>query len=253
MAATDVTAGMGLGTGGGANSTPGILGGLYDLIMGLEGKGNQQGQAAASIADPLSALNSTTLPMLEKLLTDPSSIKGTPGYQFAVQQGQDAISRAANAQTGSADPTRVGSLGPALAKYTEGYALQDYNQQIQNLLATLPSNPTAAATSLLAGNTRNDQNIAGGLTAVGSILQSLGIPQAMWKYFTGGQGGALTDPTAGLGGGGETGGIPTMMPGDSTSFNPDDWSGWMSGAGGNTDLGGMFGGDWTSGFDLGLG
>jgi hypothetical protein len=211
------TTGLG-GTAGGASFN---LGAIYDLIRGVTGGDMNSANKAAGIADPLSGLNSTTLPMLQKLLTDPSSIKGTPGYQFAVGQGQDAISRAANAQTGSGDPTRTGSLGPALAKFTEGYALQDYNSQIQNLLGTLPSSPAAAAGAYQTGTNNQQGSIAGGLTGIGNILQALGIPQAAWGAIQkalgmGGQGSALNDPTAGLTGTtGDTGGTPDMMlPGD---------------------------------------
>ena len=222
------------------------LASILSLFQGANGTYTNQGKTAANMADPLSSLNSTTLPMLEKLLTDPNSITGTPGYQFAVGQGQDAIKAATNAATGSSDPTRTGSLGPALAKYTEGYALQDYNQQIQNLLQTLPSAPGAAAAALTQGQANNNTSLGQGIAGIAQLLTSLNIPQAaqaaIMKMFNGGGGAGggttpdLTNPDASIpytpGTGPDAGG---------TVFNPDNFGYTPPST------------DWTSGFDLNFG
>lgn len=91
---------------------------------------NQSNPYAAMIQQQWGKQDNPYAAQLQGLLTDPNSFKTDPGYQFALSQGQKGIERASNALYGTA---RAGSLAPELAKYTEGYAAQSYNDRINQL------------------------------------------------------------------------------------------------------------------------
>lgn len=62
---------------------------------------------------------------------DPSQLASTPGYQFTLDQGNQAIQRSAAAQGGLLS----GAAAKAMDQYTTGLASQTYNQQYNNYLA----------------------------------------------------------------------------------------------------------------------
>lgn len=64
---------------------------------------------------------------LRKMLTDPGSFQGTPGFQFALDQGLGAINRSNSAQRSS------GNVLAQLTKYGTGLAMQDYGNQMGRL------------------------------------------------------------------------------------------------------------------------
>ena len=66
---------------------------------------------------------------LNELLQNPSSITSTPGYQFAYNQGLEAVNRtaAAKGQLGS------GNRLYDLTKYGQGLASQTYNNTVSQL------------------------------------------------------------------------------------------------------------------------
>lgn len=66
---------------------------------------------------------------LNNLLANPSSVTQTPGYQFALQQGNEAINRSAAAK----GMLNSGNVLAELAKYGQGMASQGYQQQLNNL------------------------------------------------------------------------------------------------------------------------
>lgn len=92
--------------------------------------GNQSNPYASMIQQQWGKQDNPYAAQLQGLLTDPNSFKEDPGYQFALSQGQKGIERASNALYGTA---RTGSLAPELAKFTEGYAAQSYNDRINQL------------------------------------------------------------------------------------------------------------------------
>lgn len=98
---------------------------------------------------------------LLKLLSDPSSIESQPGYQFAYNQGLDAVNRtaAAKGQLGS------GNRLYDLTKYGQGLASTQYQNTLsglgnflnKNTMGTVDNNvsgtnPTAGATTRTIGN-----------------------------------------------------------------------------------------------------
>lgn len=70
---------------------------------------------------------------LGELMYNPASFQRTPGYQFAFDQGQQAVARsgAARGQLGS------GNVMTALTKYGQGQANQEYGNQFNRLSGLL--------------------------------------------------------------------------------------------------------------------
>jgi len=74
---------------------------------------------------------------LNSLLQNPSSVTSTPGYQFAYNQGLEAVNRtaAAKGQLGS------GNRLYDLTKFGQGLASQTYNDTVSQLSNVLNRNP----------------------------------------------------------------------------------------------------------------
>lgn len=66
---------------------------------------------------------------LNQLLTNPSAIQETPGYKFALEQGNQAINRSAAAK----GALNSGGVLAELAKYGQGMASQEYGGQVNRL------------------------------------------------------------------------------------------------------------------------
>lgn len=64
---------------------------------------------------------------LLQLLQNPGSFSGSPGYQFALDQGLQGVNRSNSRQRGS------GNALAALTKYATGLATQDYGNQVDRL------------------------------------------------------------------------------------------------------------------------
>ena len=97
---------------------------------------------------------------------NPSNLAQTPGYQFTLQQGLNAVNNATSAtgQTGS------GAQAKGLANYATGLAQNTYNQQYQNALTTYQQNASTLGSLLSTG-----QNAAAGLGSMGmQNAQSVG-------------------------------------------------------------------------------
>ena len=97
---------------------------------------------------------------------NPSNLEQTPGYQFTLQQGLNAVNNATSAtgQTGS------GAQAKGLANYATGLAQNTYNQQYQNALTTYQQNASILGSLLSTG-----QNAAAGIGSMGmQNAQSVG-------------------------------------------------------------------------------
>ena len=93
---------------------------------------------------------------LNTLLQNPSSVESTPGYQFAYNQGLEAVNRtaAAKGQLGS------GNRLYDLTKFGQGLASQTYNSTVNQLGNFLNKTPMAQSMS-------NYQTNANGTTTFG--------------------------------------------------------------------------------------
>ena len=67
---------------------------------------------------------------------NPSNLENTPGYQFTLGQGLNAV----NNQQSAMGLNNSGAQGKALANYATGLAQNTYNQQYQNALNTYQTN-----------------------------------------------------------------------------------------------------------------
>lgn len=125
---------------GGINAVSGLLG------LNQSRKLLQQGQNA----DPFGPYRAQYAQQLQNLTNNPSSVTGTPGYQFGMDQGTQAVRRsmAAGGFGGS------GNEAIALNKYGQDYASQQYMQQLQMLsqLGGANINPQVGASITGQGN-----------------------------------------------------------------------------------------------------
>ena len=85
---------------------------------------------------------------------NPSNLENTPGYQFTLGQGLNAV----NNQQSAMGLNNSGAQGKALANYATGLAQNTYNQQYQNALNTYNTNAQQLGSLLNIG-----QNAAAGL------------------------------------------------------------------------------------------
>jgi hypothetical protein len=179
--------------------------------------GNQigkAGQAAQQYADPFGAYRPQFANALVGLQNNPSSVANLPGYQFGLDQSQEALQRAGAAKgyLGS------GNILNELQKNAQGYASQQFNNE-RDFLARASgayNNPATAAQFGLQG--RQDQ-----LGAYNQALGSFGAPN-------GAMGGAA--------GGGTANSLLNMAK---TGKQLYDAYGTMNGGGSNW-LSGLFGG-----------
>ena len=168
------------------------------LAVGAINSGTQKGIAnqAESQSATVFGEQQGYAQMLQQLISNPASVTSLPGYQFNLQQQQQAVARQFGAQAGS------GAEGAALEKQASGYATSVYDNQVSVLssLAGLssPTNPTSglATASGAAGQSNNAmQQLLGTLAFTGN---SGIIPQLAG-------GGGLTSST--MFGGGATAGL----------------------------------------------
>jgi hypothetical protein len=158
------------------------LGGILSLIQGLSSGpygAVPQAQQAAAVADPMMAARQQYQGQLSDLLNNPDSFKTDPGYEFALTQGQNAIKGNAGAMYGGT--AGLGGLNPELAKFTEGYASQNYDNRINQLMhlaGTDSSSPAEAGRILAGGYQQQSSDLSGGiaglLNGLGGLLNGLG-------------------------------------------------------------------------------
>jgi len=177
---------------------------------------------------------------------DYSGFEHMPGYQFAIDQGTQAIRRQAAASGSAYTP----NTGAAIGQYVTGTAMQDYNTYIDQLQRTAGMGETAsnqlgnityntgANTSQLMANT--GQAEAGKYTGMG---QSAGGALGGYLPGYGGGGGYGAAGASGVGGlvggiGNIVKGIGSMFGGGNNRLDPNN-SGDMTGGQYN---GGAFGG-----------
>ena len=162
-----------------AQSGAGIVGGLAKMAGGVGAiqAGQQAGQYAKQ-ADPFAQYRSGYAAQLSNLLANPQTITSTPGYQFNLGQGLQAM------QAQQAAQGRLVSGGGLLQaqQFGQNYAQSNLQQQ-QALLAQLSGatqSPATGATAQagltagqLGGTLGGAQAIAGGLGQVLNPLQTL--------------------------------------------------------------------------------
>ena len=143
-----------------------------------------------------------------------SDFYNNPGYQFTLQQGQNAVNNSAAAKGGLLS----GAAAKGIASYTTGLANQTYNSAFQNYLSNRQegynelagtasigqqgiSSANSAAASLGSGMAQNTQagimgagnataaGVAGAANSVGGGLSSLGQYYGLQSVLGGSGGG----------------------------------------------------------------
>ena len=192
-----------------ANNSNALIQGIYDTNKGILSPFISGGTSALTALQGLTGTNAGGNPLTSPLTAPFASTPGaqlgalaaTPGYQFALQQGELATQAGASAQgqgsavagVGSGQQPGVGPSGPlgkSLANYAEGLAGTTYQQQFQNYLTQ-----NQQIYSQLSGLVGQGEGAASALAGVGTTAGG----QSANALLTGaGQYGSLT--TAGAAG-----------------------------------------------------
>jgi hypothetical protein len=206
----------------------GLFASIFDLINASRGQGTNRGNTAAAMSDPFMGQREGYQKQLLGLLTDPSSFKMDPGAVFARDQGLEGVARFGNSMFGT---TRSGNTADTLNRDATGYAAQQFNKRIDQLMTlsgATTGSPAAAGEQYIRGNQANDQGFASGAAGLNTLLSLLGGSGA------GGVGGVADLIRRALTGGGGGG-----------SLNADGTINWGSTGTGTGDQGGFVGGDGT--------
>ncbi len=172
------------------NTGKAVTQGYYDVNTGADRaqqtlQGTQQQQVAqyqpyqtagATATSQLTDLTGANSPLNEKFSFNPSDLESDPGYKFTLQQGQQAIQKAAAAQGGLFSSGTLKSL----AGYTTGTANQYFNDAFNRASSTFNTNRQGALSKIsalqgLAGMGLSGASGASG--AIGSTGQQIGANQ----------------------------------------------------------------------------
>ena len=127
-------------------------------------------QTSAGIADPFASQRPQYQNQLSTLMSDPSSIKNTPGYQFQFNQGMQALERS-QAATGSLNS---GQAQTSAIQFGQGLAETSFNNW-ESILAQLSGatigSPGTAGSLYSQNQQQSNAAIQAGL---GSIFSGLG-------------------------------------------------------------------------------
>ena len=151
-------------------STVASVVGIASGVNGLMGGGSSGGAgntAGGAYYDPFASSRGQYATQLNNLMANPGSVTQTPGYQFGMNQGVEALNRnyASTGQGGS------GAQQVGLQNFAQGYAGQQYNNQVSNLAqlsgATQSPMNVTGQNQLNASNQQQSlSNIAGGLSGL---------------------------------------------------------------------------------------
>jgi hypothetical protein len=149
-----------------------VVGGVASSAVGsVLGSGNSGAASAAAAADPFASQRAQYQDQLSKLVSDPSSITSTPGYQFQLQQGLNAV----NGQMASSGYLNSGNRLSALNQEGQNFAstqLQNQELFLAQLAGANIGSPSAAGSILQNQNTAN-QSAAGAVSSqIGSAVTS---------------------------------------------------------------------------------
>ena len=110
---------------------------------------------AVQMADPFGPYRGQFANQLMALAQNPGSIVNTPGYQFRLNSGLDAVNR----QASTRGLLRSGNRLVDLMNYGQNFASQEYDREMNRLAqlagANIGSPSSAAQYNILAGNASN--------------------------------------------------------------------------------------------------
>lgn len=115
---------------------------------------------------PWRQAGSNALDQINALLQNPSSVEQTPGYQWRMGQGMQALQRSAPGQGG----LYSGRAGKALERFGQGFASNEFTDQYNRLANLAGLGQTSATNSALAAGQYGQ--------SVGNTLQNMGNARA---------------------------------------------------------------------------
>lgn len=127
---------IGLGNIGGGGSS--IMGELAKMGIGILGSEEQEeayaeaSERARRSADPYMDYRGGAAERLNELMTDPGSIRETPGFEYRLQQGLEGVNRGLGAQ----GQLKSGRRMAGLMDFSQSFAGQEYQRQFERLGAT---------------------------------------------------------------------------------------------------------------------
>jgi hypothetical protein len=171
------------------------------LVSSALAPGSSGTTAAAGAADPFASQRAQYQTQLSNLMSNPSSITSTPGYQFNMNQGMQQVQGSAAAS----GMLNSGNTLTALQQEGQGFAESQYNNQAL-LLAQLSGanvgSPGTAGQIMANQNTANTQAASVLGNQVGTALGN-GVNSMFSGGYTAGSNPFAT-ATPGISGGGNT-------------------------------------------------
>jgi hypothetical protein len=101
-----------------------------EAAEGLTKFGDQYAGNFRELYQPYANTGATANSALQRLIADPSSVRSLPGYQFAQQEGVQALDRSANAR----HMGQSGRQSKDLLRFGTGLADQTYGNQLARLM-----------------------------------------------------------------------------------------------------------------------
>ncbi len=148
---------------------------LYSTNKALNAQQGATDKANAAWA-PYQAVGQQGLNGLSGLLKDPNSITQDPGYQFALNQGQNALDRSAASKGG----LYSGAQMKASQRYGQGYASNQYDKALGRY--TNAAQLGATGTGNIANNLTGMGNAAAGADIYNSNTLQQGVNNALGQF-----------------------------------------------------------------------
>lgn len=209
--------------------------GAIDRLMGFGDQYAGEFRELSNAYAPYAQTGQGANTALQRLIADPSSVSSLPGYQFAQQQGMQAIDRGAAAR----GMLQSGRNMKDLMRFGTGLADQTYGSQLQRLMGLTQQGMQATGAQVgtvgqgLQGQLGTRQSAYGGdMTAAGTIGQ--GMVAGANAQAAGAQNLLNTGVKAGGMILGAATGNPFMAAGGGSTF---------TGNGSQASMGGGYGGD----------
>ena len=143
-----------------------------DAISGLMGYGDQYAGQFQGMYQPYANTGLQANSQLAQLMADPNTLRSLPGYQFAMDEGVQALQRSANRAGGRG--VQNGALSKDLLRFGTGLADQTYGNQFARLMggAGLGMQATQGQAQGLQGQLGTRQSAYGGqMNAAGTVGQ----------------------------------------------------------------------------------
>lgn len=158
----------------GVNSASQVIGGISNVL-----NPGQSPTAATNQANPNAPYQAGYAAKLNNLVSNPSMVNQTPGYQFGMQQGQEGLNRTM-AATGQ---TQSGGQQVALSQFGQNYAGNQWHQQIADLQNLSTGGAVAGQQAGASAANTQTTNTTSGINNITSGLQGLFGPTGAMSFW----------------------------------------------------------------------